>query len=60
MSKINIGFIQQGTSDVTFVASGVTIKSPLNMLKIKGQNYWAYLEQVTNTNVYHLIGSLKL
>lgn len=60
MSKINVGFIQQGTGDVTFSGSGVTINSPLNMLKIKGQNYWAYLEQVTNTNVYHLIGSLKV
>lgn len=60
MSKINIGFIQQGTGDVNFLASSTTINSPLNMLKIKGQNYWAYLEQVTNTNVYHLIGSLKI
>lgn len=60
MSKINVGFIQQGTGEVNFLASGVTINSPLNMLKIKAQNYWAYLEQVTNTNVYHLIGSLKI
>lgn len=60
MSKINVGFIQQGTGEVNFLASSTTINSPLNMLKIKGQNYWAYLEQVTNTNVYHLVGSLKV
>ena len=60
LSKINIGFIQQGTGDVNFTTLGTTINSPLNMLKIKGQNYWAYLEQITNTNVYQLVGSLKL
>lgn len=59
--KINIGFIQQGSADVTFVAgANVTINSPASMLKIKGQNYWAYLEQVTNSNIYQLVGSLKL
>jgi hypothetical protein len=61
LSKINVGFIQQGSADVTFAAgAGVTINSPASMLKIKGQNYWAYLEQVTNSNVYQLVGSLKL
>ena len=61
LSKINLGFFQQGTADVTFVAgAGVTINSPINMLKIKGQNYWAYLEQVNNSNIYQLAGNLKL
>ena len=59
-ARINVGFIQQGTADVTFLESGVTINSPLNMKKIKGQNYNAYITQVENTNVYQLVGNLKL
>lgn len=59
MSKINIGFIQQGSGDVTFVQSGTVINSPSSMKKIKGQHYNAYLEQVVATNVYQLVGNLK-
>ena len=60
LDKINVGFIQQGTADVSFVAGGgVTINSPSSMLKIKGQNYNAYFEQVGSTNVYQLLGNLK-
>lgn len=59
MSKINVGFIQQGTADVTFVQSGTVIWSPLSMKKIKGQYFNAYIEQVGNTNAYQLIGNLK-
>lgn len=58
--NISIGFIQQGTADVTFVESGTTINSPLSMKKIKGQNYNAYITQVSNTNTYQLVGNLKL
>lgn len=58
---INIGFIQQGTGDVTFITSGTTIKTPLvGAFKIKGENYNAYLEQVASSNVYHLLGNLKV
>jgi len=61
LSAISIGFIQQGTGDVTFIASGTTIRTPLvGAFKIKGQNYNAYLEQVGNTDVYHLLGNLKV
>jgi len=59
LSKINIGFIQQGSGDVTFVQSGTVINSPSSMKKIKGQHYNAYLEQVVATNVYQLVGNLK-
>lgn len=61
LAKIQIGFIQQGTGDVTFVTSGTTINTPISgAFKIKGQNYNAYLEQVGSTNVYHLLGNLKV
>ena len=58
-TKFAVGFIQQGTGDVTFVASGTTINSPLDYLKIKGENYWAYLEKVGSTGVFQLAGELK-
>lgn len=61
LSKIQVGFIQQGTGDVTFVGSGTTILTPIvGGFKIKGQNYNAYLEQVGATNVLHLLGNLKV
>lgn len=61
MGAINIGFIQQGTGDVTFIASGTTIRTPLvGAFKIKGINYNAYLEQIGSTNAYHLLGNLKV
>jgi len=61
LSKINLGFIQQGTADVTFSAgTSVTINSPSSMMKIMGQNYNAYIEQVGASNVYQLLGNLKV
>lgn len=61
LAKINIGFIQQGTGDVTFTGSGSTLRTPLaGAFKIKGQNYNAYLEQVGSSNVYQLLGNLKV
>jgi len=58
-TKFAVGFIQQGTGDVTFVESGTTINSPLDYLKIKGENFWAYLEKVGSTEVFQLAGELK-
>jgi len=58
-SKINVGFIQQGTADVSFVSSGTTINTPVG-LKIKGQNYNAYIEKVGVTETYQLLGNLKI
>ncbi len=61
MAIINVGFIQQGTGDVTFITSGTTIRTPLTgAYKIKGQNYNAYLEQIGSTNDYQLLGNLKV
>jgi hypothetical protein len=60
-AKFQVGFIQQGTGDVTFVGSGTTILTPIvGAFKIKGQNYNAYLEQVGITTVLHLLGNLKV
>lgn len=58
-SKISVGFIQQGTADISFVSSGTTINTPVG-LKIKGQNYNAYIEKVGVTETFHLLGNLKL
>ena len=58
-SKIAVSFIQQGTGDVSFLASSTTINSPNDFLKIRGENYQAYIEQVGSTNVYQLLGNLK-
>lgn len=60
MSKINVGFIQQGSGSVTFVAgSGVTINTPISGgFRIKGINYNAYVEQINSSNVYHLLGNI--
>lgn len=61
MANINVGFIQEGTADVTFITSGTTIRTPLSgAYKIKGQNYNAYLEQVGTSNFYHLLGNIKV
>ena len=58
-SNFCAGFIQQGSAEVLFVASGTTINTPVG-LKIKAQNYNAYVEQVGTSDVYHLLGNLKV
>ncbi len=57
LDKFECGFVQQGTGLVTFVASGVTLNTPSG-LKIKGQNYNAYVTKIGSTNVFHLLGNL--
>jgi hypothetical protein len=59
MSKIGVGFIQKGTADVTFVASGTTIQNPIG-LKSKGQYYQTFIEQELATNVIYLLGNTKV
>jgi hypothetical protein len=40
MAKMEVGFLQLGTGDVSFVAASTVIKFPAMLgLKIKGQNY---------------------
>ena len=54
-----VGFIQQGTGEVSFEHTGTgPIHSP-NGLKIKGTDYNAYLEQIGTTDSVHLVGNLK-
>lgn len=65
LSKISVGFIQQGTGEVSFLASGTTIAFPATLgLKIKGQNWNAFIMQVaaangSATNNYQLFGNIK-
>lgn len=57
-SRFQAGFIQRGTGDVTFVASGTTLANPIG-LKSKGQNWNTYLIQKGSTNQYNLLGNTK-
>lgn len=59
VSKIGVGFIQKGTADVTFVASGTTIYNPIG-LKIKGQYYQTFIEQELATTTVFLLGNTKV
>lgn len=57
--KFQIGFIQKGTGDITFVASGgVTIQNPTG-LKSKGQYYSTFIEKEASTQIYYLLGNTK-
>jgi hypothetical protein len=56
--NLEIGFVQQGTGLVTFVASGTTLRTPTG-LKIKGQNYQAYIQRVGLSEVWHVLGNVE-
>lgn len=58
----NVGFIQRGTADVTFVGSGgMVINTPIaGAYKIKGQNYNAHIEQYGVSSECFLLGNLKI
>lgn len=58
MDKIAVGFFQLGSGNVTFVESGTTINSPSSYKKIKGQDYWCYLEKIGSTEVFQLAGEI--
>ena len=57
-TKFCAGFTQQGSADVTFVASSTTINNPTG-LKIKGQYYAVCLEKVDTSTVFQLTGDTK-
>jgi hypothetical protein len=59
VSNFEVGFIQQGTGDVTFVSSGTTLKNPIGFL-LKGQDYAVMLEKVQTTEVFYLTGNTKV
>ncbi len=58
-SAFFVGFIQKGTADVTFVASGTTLLNPIG-LKSKGQYYNTALEQEGASNTFYLLGNTKV
>ena len=53
-----VGFIQEGTGDVTFVGSGVSLTNPVG-LKSKGQGYATFIERKLNTSNYFLLGNTR-
>jgi len=53
------GFIQLGTGEVEFIDDGTSqLISPIG-LKIKDQNYNAYVSQYGSTNIFYCLGNLK-
>lgn len=61
-SKFAVAFIQKGSGDITFLNEvGVTRKTPIiGAYKLKGENYFAYLEQEGATNTFYLGGNIKI
>ena len=53
-----VGFIQEGTGDVTFVGSGVSLTNPVG-LKSKGQGYQTFIERKLATSNYFLLGNTR-
>ncbi len=61
MDSISVGFIQQGSGDVTISGVGTIIRTPIvGAYKIKGMNYNAYIEQIGVSNNFHLLGNIKV
>ena len=58
-TNFSVGFIQEGTGIVSFVASGTTINTA-NGLKIKGQNYQVFLEKKLATETFYLLGNVTI
>jgi hypothetical protein len=58
--SLSIGFIQEGTGDVTFVTSGVSVLNTVVGFKIAGQNDNVLLEKKLATSAYYLLGNTKL
>lgn len=62
-SKFAVAFIQKGTGEVLFapISVSVTVKTPIiGAYKVKGVNYFAYLEQEEGSNVFYLGGNIKV
>jgi hypothetical protein len=52
---------QKGSGTISFVESGTTINFPIVLsLDVKGQEYWACLEQIEDTDEFQLSGALAL
>lgn len=59
-SKMQVGFIQDGTADVTITPSSTTLKNAISGYKIKGQYDQIYIEQGSTNIVYYLLGNTKI
>ena len=53
-----VGFIQEGTGDVTFVGTGVSLTNPVG-LKSKGQGYQTFIERKLDTSTFYLLGNTR-
>lgn len=59
--KLQVGFIQDGTADITFITTGgVVLNNAIAGYKIKGQYDQAYLEQGATSSIYYLLGNTKV
>ena len=56
--NFSVGFIQEGTGDVTFVGTGVSLTNPVG-LKSKGQGYATFIERKLATSTYYLLGNTR-
>ena len=56
--NFSVGFIQEGTGDVTFVGTGVSLTNPIG-LKSKGQGYATFIERKLATSTYYLLGNTR-
>jgi hypothetical protein len=62
-AKFAVAFIQKGAGDVTISGfpGGATINTPISgAFKIKGPNFFAYLEKEGTSNVYYIGGNIKV
>ena len=59
-TSMQVGFIQDGTGDVTFSGSGTTLNNAINGFKIKSQYDQAYLEKKGTSEIYYLLGNTKV
>jgi hypothetical protein len=57
LTGFSVGFIQEGTADVTFSGSGLI--NPVG-LKLKGYGYQSFIERKLATSTYYLLGNTKV
>lgn len=55
--NFSVGFIQEGSADVTF--SGAGLSNPVG-LKCLGQGYQTFIERKLSTSTYYLLGNTKV
>lgn len=60
VNKMQVGFIQDGTGDITITPSGTTLRNAINGYKIKGQYDQVLLERSGSSTTYYLLGNTKV